>query len=171
MRVGVTWYQVRRSRAAMQAGTQQRRTDTRAFGTSLLIMAVRALIVALLTVGAVARLSGAPSISRRLIAAHHKTACIACCACKHYTKSNDCGFDKCTHDMGWCWDPERSKNGGYGEYCETTQMYKIGFPACTNAQCKYHPPIDERGWKDIADEQPNAQQDSAGEPVDIDLQH
>ena len=125
-------------------------------------LACAVLALALLTRGA----DASPAI-----AAHHKTACIACCACKHYTKSNDCGFDKCTHDMGWCWDPERSKNGGYGEFCETTQMYNIGFPACTNAQCKYHPPVNEHGWKDLADEQPRPEADSDGEPVDIDLQH
>lgn len=121
-------------------------------------------------IGAGASAPAALPAARRLMAAHHKTACIACCACKHYTKSDDCGFDKCKDGSDeWCWDPARSQNGGYGEYCETEQMYKIGFPGCKSKDCVYKPPVDEHGWTDTFDEQdrPTRQGGNGKEPTDI----
>ena len=115
-------------------------------------------------------LRSAASPTRRLMTAHHRTACIACCACKHYTRSDDCGFDKCKDGSNqWCWDPARSENGGYGEYCETAQMYQIGFPSCTHTDCAYKAPVNQRGWKDTFDEQvrPTGQGGNGKEPTDI----
>ena len=80
--------------------------------------------------------------SRRLIAAHHKTACIACCACQHFTGSTDCAFDDCgdgSHEF--CWDPHYATHK-WGKSCKklVVSAGSGGYPGCTGS-CKY---VDER---------------------------
>ena len=82
------------------------------------------------------------AVGRRLIAAHHKTACIACCACEHFTKSDDCSFGDCgdgSHEF--CWDPHFALHH-YGKSCKKLVVSSGGgtYPGCTGT-CKY---IDER---------------------------
>jgi hypothetical protein len=48
--------------------------------------------------------------------AHHPTAEIGCCACKHYTKSTGCRSGDCGDGSGgFCWDPSAAHT--FGKSC------------------------------------------------------
>ena len=64
------------------------------------------------------------------VAAHHPSACIACCACKLYMGSEYCSAADCGDGSGgFCWSP---RHDNYGKTCK-------GSPKCEGA-CKYEVP-------------------------------
>jgi hypothetical protein len=99
----------------------------------------------------VAPAASAASPSRRLVAQHHPTACVACCACAKYVSDDfgvgsvlkhNCRVGHCSAAAvanNWCWDdsPKRLPLGiqkMWGDTCAG----QPGFPRCDEGSpCSY----------------------------------
>ena len=133
----------------------------------------------LLCVTAASAAPQAPTNSRRLMAQHHPTACIACCACATFVgddfghaavMKHHCRVGHCSAKMeknNWCWDdsPDRLPLGvteWWGESC----VGQPGFPKCDlGSPCSYATADmkKDKDGKDLVDDDDDHEtQDGAG---------